>query len=109
MGVTGQNKGIAIIKKYLREPGGSPDEVHFYDDLEKNTKEVEDALASKVPSELHIYGPGEFAHDEVSPEFPKKSYEGSDEDLDPRGISESRRLEDDMVMERWSYLAGIKR
>jgi len=109
MGVTGQNKGIAIIKKYLSEPGGSPEEVHFYDDLEKNTKEVEAAVASKVPSELHIYGPGEFAHDEASPEFPNKSYEGSDEDLDPRGISENRRLEDDMIMERWSYLAGIKR
>jgi hypothetical protein len=108
MGVTGQNKGLAIIKKYIANYEDPPEEIHFYDDLKKNTDEVEAAVAEKVPSELHVYGPGEFAHNEADPEIPKKSYPGQEE-LDPRGISESRRIDDSIIMERWAYLAGIRR
>jgi len=108
MGVVGQNKGTAIINKYLAAGEDSPEEIHFYDDLKKNTDEVEAAVAGQVPAELHVYGPGEFAHDEADPERPNKSFDAS-EDLDPRGISERRRRESAMIMERWSYLAGIKR
>jgi len=73
LGVTGQNKGNAIISKYMRDRN-PPEEIHFYDDLEKNTSEVEDAIALKEPSELHIYGPGEFAQGEADPDRPRKSY-----------------------------------
>jgi len=108
MGVVGKNKGKAIIDKYLTAGDDPPQEIHFYDDLKKNTDEVEGAVAGQVPSELHVYGPGEFAHDEADPENPNKSYPESD-DLDPRGISERRRRESEIIMERWNYLAGIKR
>ena len=73
LGVTGQNKGNAIISKYLKGED-PPEEIHFYDDLEKNTNEVEDAIALKEPSELHIYGPGDFAHGRADPDRPRKSY-----------------------------------
>jgi hypothetical protein len=73
LGVTGQNKGNAIISKYLKGED-PPEEIHFYDDLEKNTNEVEDAIALKEPSELHIYGPGDFAHGRADPYRPRKSY-----------------------------------
>lgn len=73
LGVTGQNKGNAIISKYLKDED-PPEEIHFYDDLEKNTSEVEDAIALKEPSELHIYGPGDFAHGRADSDRPRKSY-----------------------------------
>jgi hypothetical protein len=106
MGVTGQNKGLAIIKKYLASDEEAPEEIHFYDDLKKNTDEVEGAVAQKVPSELHIYGPGEFAHDEADPERPNKSFPASG-DVDTRGASESKRISSDPILERWNRLAGL--
>jgi hypothetical protein len=104
MGVTGQNKGIAIINKYIANDEEAPDEIHFYDDLPKNTDEVEKAVAEKVPSELHIYGPGEFAHGKADPDNPRKSF---DRARDTRGISESRRIVNDPILERWNRLAGL--
>jgi len=97
MGVTGQNKGNAIISKYISDDKNPPEEVHFYDDLKKNTDEVEDAVAEKTPSELYIYGPGEFAHGEADPENPSKKF--------PPKKNESRRR--DPILERWSKLAGL--
>lgn len=72
VGVSGQNKGTAIGSKVSKRP---PEEIHFYDDLEKNTSEVESALAGQVP-ELHIYGPGDFAHNKSNPNKPSKSIKG---------------------------------
>jgi hypothetical protein len=97
MGVVGKNKGKAIIDKYLAAGEESPEEIHFYDDLKKNTDEVEAAVAGQVPAELHVYGPGEFAHDEADPERPNKSFDAS-EDLDPRGISERKRISSDPIL-----------
>jgi hypothetical protein len=75
LGVQGANKGDEIIKKFFssRAPDEQPDEVHFYDDLSKNTEEVDAAVSGKVPAETFIYGPGEFAHDEADPNSPNKS------------------------------------
>ena len=76
IGVSGQNKGNEI-KKYIASKYSNdfPDEIHFYDDLEKNTSEVEAALAKKTPAELHLYGPGEFEKGEATPFRPSKSYD----------------------------------
>lgn len=103
MGVTGQNKGHAIIKKYIADDNEPPEEVHFYDDLKKNTDEVEGAVAQKVPSELYIYGPGEFAHGGADPEKPNKAFP-------PASLAiESSNHNDNIVMKRWAKLAGITR
>lgn len=106
MGVVGKNKGKAIIDKYLAAGQEPPEEIHFYDDLKKNTDEVETAVAGQVPAELHIYGPGEFAHDEADPENPNKSFPGNEE-IDTRGVSETRRISSDPILERWNRLAGL--
>lgn len=103
MGVTGQNKGHAIIRKYISGEREVPEEVHFYDDLKKNTDEVEDAVAEKVPSELYIYGPGEFAHGGADPEKPNKAFPAASQTV------ESNSYDDSLVMERWVMLAGIRR
>ena len=101
MGVTGQNKGYAIINKYIANDETAPEEIHFYDDLKKNTDEVEGAVAEKVPSELYIYGPGEFAHDEASPDRPNKAFPPKQKK------NESKRAMENPILERWSRLAGL--
>lgn len=103
MGVTGQNKGLAIINKYVKNDEEAPEEIHFYDDLKKNTDEVEDAVAEKVPSELYIYGPGEFAHDEADPEHPNKAFPPK------KKSNESRESLENEILERWNRLAGLTR
>lgn len=74
MGVSGQNKGDAIINKFMKGDN-PPEEIHFYDDLKKNTDQVKAAVAGKVPAELFIYGPGEFAHNEADPNKPNEKFE----------------------------------
>lgn len=100
MGVTGQNKGHAIINKYITSDD-APEEVHFYDDLEKNTMEVEKAVAEQVPSELYIYGPGEFIHDEANPEKPNKAFPPKTKKNEVRENAEQK------LLERWNRLAGL--
>lgn len=72
-GVSGQNKGQAIEKNFFKG-SHTPEELHFYDDLEKNTKEVERQIGGKTPAELHLYGPGEFDKGHASAFDPVKSY-----------------------------------
>jgi hypothetical protein len=77
VGVLGQDKGDEIKKRFIGY-GNEPEEIHFYDDLEINTNQVAKALkgdSKKVDSELHIYGPGEFAHGGASPFRPTKSFQ----------------------------------
>lgn len=70
-GVTGGNKGDKIIKTFVNGAGTPPKEVHFYDDLSKNTSDVENAFKTeKTPAELFVYGPGEFAHGQADPNKP---------------------------------------
>lgn len=69
IGVSGQNKGNAIKQKF---DSMNPEELHFYDDLSKNTSEVDNALANDKDKEVYIYGPGEFAHGQASAEKPNK-------------------------------------
>lgn len=68
----GQNKGHAIEKKFFTKQN-SPKELHFYDDLEKNTREVESQVRRKKLANLHLYGPGEFDKGHVSAFDPVKS------------------------------------
>ena len=103
LGVTGQNKGNAIINKYIANDETAPEEIHFYDDLKKNTDEVEDAVAEKVPSELYIYGPGEFNHNEADPETPNKKFNKKKSEQK----MENKKSESELIMERWTKLAGI--
>lgn len=109
-GVSGGNKGEKIKKHFVDQAAQKPEEVHFYDDLSKNTIDVERNMAGKIPAELHIYGPGEFAHNEANPNSPDKSF-------DPAGDAEAgkkpaenagRRYNADPILERWNRLAGIK-
>lgn len=75
MGVKGKNKGQEIEKKFVQGNEESPPkEIHFYDDSGRNTRDVEAQLAKKIPSELHIYGPGHFDAGEVSADAPTKSF-----------------------------------
>lgn len=99
MGVTGQNKGDAIINKFMKGTD-APEEIHFYDDLKKNTDEVEAAVAEKTPAELFVYGPGEFAHGEADPEKPTKAFPGS---------AGKKTQKEGVDLSRWARLAGFKR
>jgi len=89
IGLVGGNKGTEIVNDFLK--GDPPEEVHFYDDSPRNTEEVEAEIAEKYPSELFIYGPGNFDHGKSSPNMPKKSFPAKDA----------------QVVERWCRLAGI--
>jgi hypothetical protein len=95
LGVRGQNKGHSIKSIFFGGGADQPEELHFYDDLRKNTEEVKGAIAGEVPAEVFIYGPGEFAHGEADPDDP-------DEAFPP--IREGRDL-----ASRWNVLSGIKR
>ena len=54
------------IRKKIKRMGEWPDEIHFYDDAPQNTIAVANALDGKIPSEVHIYGPGDFHGGKVS-------------------------------------------
>lgn len=103
-GVSGGNKGEKIKKEFI-PPDDPPEEVHFYDDLGKNTSDVESAIGGQVPSELFVYGPGEFAHGGANPEIPAKSYPKVAQKGETK--KESVRSSDDLIVERWGKLAGI--
>ena len=61
------------IKTKIKRLGEWPDEIHFYDDASQNTSAVDAALGNdKVPSELYIYGPGDFHGGKVLPNKPTK-------------------------------------
>jgi uncharacterized surface protein with fasciclin (FAS1) repeats len=109
-GVSGGNKGEKIKNQFVDQAAQKPEEVHFYDDLSKNTVDVEQNMAGKIPAELHIYGPGEFAHDEADPNRPDKSFDPSGEAEAGKKPAENsgRRYSLDPILERWSRLAGIK-
>ena len=81
-GLGGGDKGEAIKKLYFdgKPPEQQPDEVHFYDDDSKNISDVQNALAGKVPAEVFLYGPGEFAHGAANPENPSKEFPAATEE-----------------------------
>lgn len=107
LGVQGANKGVEIIKKFFkgRPPEEQPDEVHFYDDLSKNTEEVDAAVSGKVPAETFIYGPGEFAHGEASADSPSKSTPAA-EDLEESDGVTNESVDSDLA--RILELAGLR-
>lgn len=81
-GLGGGDKGEAIKKLYFdgKPPEQQPDEVHFYDDDSKNISDVQSALAGKVPAEVFLYGPGEFAHGAANAENPNKEFPAAPEE-----------------------------
>ncbi len=108
-GVSGGDKGTKIKNHFVDQAPQKPEEVHFYDDLSKNTVDVEKNMAGKIPAELHIYGPGEFAHNEADPDSPDKSFEPASEQAPGEKKESFRRGQGaDPILERWSRLAGIK-
>jgi len=112
LGVQGANKGDEIIKKFFaaRAPEEQPDEIHFYDDLSKNTEEVDAAVSGKVPAETFIYGPGEFAHDEADPNNPNKSTPANPELVAKKEEEEggTKKESFDPYLARILELAGIR-
>jgi hypothetical protein len=96
-GVSGGDKGEKIKSLFISKEN-PPEEVHFYDDMARNTNDVAGALGEKVPSEVYIYGPGEFAKGEADPDEPKKKFPAK----------EDKSKNESIDLGRWSLLAGIK-
>lgn len=103
LGVQGQNKGNEILQKFFtgKSEEEQPKEVHFYDDLSKNTKEVDTALNGMVPAETFIYGPGEFAHGGADPNKPNLSRPPAKKQ---KSLAESVGFD----LDHWRRMAGIK-
>lgn len=84
-GVSGGNKGEKIRDYFLAPDSdyvkkkGKPEEIHFYDDLSKNTDQVSDKIGGKEDVELFVYGPGEFAHGEADPNVPNKKFDDKED------------------------------
>lgn len=107
-GVTGGDKGDKI-KSHFIDVGDPPEEVHFYDDLSRNTDAVKGAIAQKTDSELFIYGPGEFAHGDADANEPSESFPPA-EDKKSTGKTQQnsgRSRGGSQLVERWQRLAGI--
>lgn len=102
-GVTGQNKGVAIINKFVKDKDPPPEEIHFYDDLKKNTDEVEAAIAGKVPVTLDVYGPGEFEHGEADAEKPTRKFPAK-----KKKPAEDETKSEGVELARWARLAGLR-
>lgn len=104
-GVSGGDKG-GKIKSHFIDVSDPPEEVHFYDDLSKNTTDVKNAIASQTPAELFIYGPGEFAHGGADAKKPAEAFppvEGEEKSAQNSGYSRG----DNIMLERWQRLAGL--
>lgn len=106
-GVSGGDKG-GKIKQHFVDVAEPPEEIHFYDDLSKNTKDVEAAMANKIPAELFVYGPGEFAHGQADANNPKDAFPPAKEKEDKKSVQNSNRYREGQIMiERWQKLAGL--
>jgi len=77
-GVSGGDKG-GKIKSHFIDVSGPPEEVHFYDDLSKNTSDVKSVIANQTPAELFIYGPGEFTHGKADAKEPSEAFSSVEE------------------------------
>ena len=54
-----------------------PEEIHFYDDLPKNINNVARTLGGKIPADLYLYGPGEFAKGQANADRPSIKIPGN--------------------------------
>ena len=111
LGVKGLNKGKEIIDRFFssRSLEDQPDEVHFYDDLSKNTIQVDAAVSGKVPAETFIYGPGEFAHGEADPDNPTKATPANPELEAEKEKALQKKESLDPALSRILELAGLRR
>ena len=113
----GGNKGEQIKKTYFdgKSPEEQPEEVHFYDDDAKNIGDVKTALAGKVPAEVFLYGPGDFADDgsPSNPDFPSESNPAAtpkqDKNANKSPDQQAVVAEGYLNSERLQILAGIKK
>ena len=78
VGTTGGDKDQILYNKAVREKpeNKKPEEIHFYDDLSKNTNNVAQTLGGKVDQDLYVYGPGEFSTGQASVEKPNVVIKG---------------------------------
>lgn len=74
VGTAGGDKGKILYDKAVasKPEDEKPEEIHFYDDLSKNTNNIAQTLGSKVDQDLYIYGPGDFASGQASVNRPSK-------------------------------------
>jgi len=100
-GVSGGDKG-GKIKSHFIDTANPPEEVHFYDDLSKNTSDVKNSIAGQTPAELFIYGPGEFAHGGADAKNPVEVFPPVEEKDKKKSTQNSGYSRGDQVMvERW--------
>lgn len=78
VGTTGGDKGQILYNKAVKEKPDNkkPEEIHFYDDLSKNTNNVIQTLGGKVDQDLYVYGPGEFYTGQANVNIPSKVIRG---------------------------------
>ena len=122
-GLGGGNKGDSIKKDFFdgKKPEEQPKEIHFYDDDGKNISDVNAALSGKVPAEVFLYGPGEFAHNDANPSNPNVSSpasapaeEGQDKKPEENPIKETYLVRKPILeyhsidTDHWRRMAGIK-
>jgi hypothetical protein len=74
VGTTGGDKGNILYNKVAPE---QPEEIHFYDDLPKNINNVARTLGGKIPADLYLYGPGEFAKGQANADRPSIKIPGN--------------------------------
>lgn len=115
VGVTGKNKGEEILNRFVKGKKNPPEEIHFYDDLKKNTDEVTAAITNDAPDEsLYVYGPGEFAHGEADPKKPTTKIQSKTQEDDDKSNEknvtqkESKQSAHDAMIEQWARIAGIR-
>lgn len=107
-GVSGGDKGGKIKSHFIDDAPVKPEEIHFYDDLSKNTSDVKNAMAEKIPAELFIYGPGEFDHGEADANKPQEAFPPAEDKGEKQKPENAGRVHNGQVMvERWQRLAGI--
>ena len=122
-GLGGGDKGDSIKKDFFdgKKPEEQPKEIHFYDDDGRNISDVKAALSGKVPAEVFLYGPGEFAHNGANPSNPNVSFpasapaeEGQDKKPEENPIKETYLVRKPILehhsidTDHWRRMAGIK-
>lgn len=74
IGTAGGDKGKILYDKAVasKPENDKPEEIHFYDDLSKNTNNIVQTLGNKVDQDVYVYGPGDFASGQASVNRPSK-------------------------------------
>jgi hypothetical protein len=78
IGTAGGEKSQILYNKVVAQKpeGDKPEEIHFYDDSPKNTRDVSQSLGGKIDQDLYVYGPGEFSKGNASVDRPSLGVRG---------------------------------